>query len=583
MRCGVSSVALSVNQRQSDLDWIFQVFERNYAPLEYKKESLNINFESVKNECRERNQKIPISMKGNAEFNSLVSECVSKFKDAHTSILLGGAISLGKAQVSYLGFTTERTKNNNEDALLVKNFLPSTNDPNYPIKIDDVIIKVDDQLVKLALEEIVTERDLGQVETNLTVAAENFPLRNSLSNRLPQKSEISFTILRNNEEIKVTLPWIIKDYYTFETEQSIAKKSVQNGTSQPSQPSSPNLPPLPTGSSGLFNELYNRMMMSFSPLDGILTLIKKWNAYTPLKVLTEASFTYFEINPTIAFIENNIFQDSTQNINSLRDLPIVDEISNKSFAAYLLQKKEDSPLVGYIYLPSFSISDPDVFNFEELIKKINKLQVKGLIIDLIDNGGGSLVHGMRVANLLTQNLIDFPNIEVRLNDNWLDTFSQTAIKAPSDSEREWAKRISERLKTDLTKNQRLSSSFSTKELDPFFSQAPKKSALGQKTKIVFLVNEMCASMCDIFATVARDNKLGIIVGTQTMGAGGNVTMHAASPSSHFVLRQTESLIKSKSSYIENNGVIPDVITDTVSDRRKRFKNTIDKALDLAIQ
>jgi C-terminal processing protease CtpA/Prc len=44
-----------------------------------------------------------------------------------------------------------------------------------------------------------------------------------------------------------------------------------------------------------------------------------------------------------------------------------------------------------------------------------------------------------------------------------------------------------------------------------------------------------------------------------MGAGGNVVDHYEAPNSHFDVRQTESLIlRRDGSYLENNGVEPDV-------------------------
>ena len=50
-----------------------------------------------------------------------------------------------------------------------------------------------------------------------------------------------------------------------------------------------------------------------------------------------------------------------------------------------------------------------------------------------------------------------------------------------------------------------------------------------------------------------------IIGSRTMGAGGNVVMHHHAPNSHLMVRQTESLILRRSGdYIENNGIQPDI-------------------------
>jgi C-terminal processing protease CtpA/Prc len=91
-------------------------------------------------------------------------------------------------------------------------------------------------------------------------------------------------------------------------------------------------------------------------------------------------------------------------------------------------------------------------------------------------------------------------------------------------------------------------------------------------------------MCDIFASTFRDNQLGTIVGSQSMGAGGNVVPHASSPVSQILLNQTESLIVDvKGEYLENRGVVPDVAVDTIMDRANSFSTTYTKALEILNQ
>ncbi len=88
-------------------------------------------------------------------------------------------------------------------------------------------------------------------------------------------------------------------------------------------------------------------------------------------------------------------------------------------------------------------------------------------------------------------------------------------------------------------------------------------------------------MCDIFASVFKDNKLGAIVGSQTMGAGGNVVMHGVAPVSKAIVMQTESLVvDANGKYLENRGVVPDVAMDTLLDRSADYSETYLKALEL---
>jgi C-terminal processing protease CtpA/Prc len=89
-------------------------------------------------------------------------------------------------------------------------------------------------------------------------------------------------------------------------------------------------------------------------------------------------------------------------------------------------------------------------------------------------------------------------------------------------------------------------------------------------------------MCDIFTSSMKDNGLATVVGSKTMGAGGNVTTHIASPVAGLILNQTESLLYNKAgAELENNGVEPDVALDTVEARDGKYSSVIAKALELA--
>ncbi|MBC7692157.1 MAG: hypothetical protein H7222_10335 [Methylotenera sp.] len=122
--------------------------------------------------------------------------------------------------------------------------------------------------------------------------------------------------------------------------------------------------------------------------------------------------------------------------------------------------------VGYILVDTFSPAGDSAAvqkEFKATLKSMQMFGVENLIIDTLNNGRGSLILGMEMAQALSSD------------------------------------------------------------------------------KIVLLVNEMCASMCDILA----DN----VVGHENDQA----------PSSHLALLQIESLmIRKDGTYLENNGVTPDV-------------------------
>jgi len=77
----------------------------------------------------------------------------------------------------------------------------------------------------------------------------------------------------------------------------------------------------------------------------------------------------------------------------------------------------------------------------------------------------------------------------------------------------------------------------------------------------------------------QDAGLAKVVGTQTMGAGGNVVNYNQAPNSHFDVRQTESLILRKDgSYIENVGVTPDVVVPVADYAGSKYKEVREAGL-----
>jgi C-terminal processing protease CtpA/Prc len=208
--------------------------------------------------------------------------------------------------------------------------------------------------------------------------------------------------------------------------------------------------------------------------------------------------------------------------------------------------------------------------------------VDDVVIDLINNGGGSLRLGMELAQALSNDKVVMSDMQYRLSDSWLDEFQDDSLNGPSDAERELSRRVYEIFKEDQTKGLRLSRAMSAETLMPFVLNPNKE--LERKFNIVLLTNEMCASMCDIFSAILKDNKMAKIVGAKTMGAGGNVVDHEQAPNSHLMVRQTESLmLRRDGTYIENNGIEPDVALDVTLSSNENYKAVKEKALDLLIR
>ncbi|RKL64095.1 S41 family peptidase [Thermoanaerobacteraceae bacterium SP2] len=146
--------------------------------------------------------------------------------------------------------------------------------------------------------------------------------------------------------------------------------------------------------------------------------------------------------------------------NLLRFELVRDNIRLKTVAYEMMDKS-----IGYIKITSFDSYTSDEFN--NAITELKKKGVKGLILDLRNNPGGSLYESVKVAD--------------RILGKGLVVYTE-----------------------DRNKN----------KLEEYYSGESKLSI-----PLVVLVNENSASASEILAGAIQDYKAGILVGTKTFGKG----------------------------------------------------------------
>jgi C-terminal processing protease CtpA/Prc len=552
---------LTKDQKQADLMWLFSQFDENYAPLEYKAGKLGFNYTDLK----AKYLKDADATATNEQFYRLMSKFVSEFQDAHTSTTQNFSFLPKRSNIAYLGFDGIRKG----DGLLVTALLPSyVMAPNYPVKLGDTILKMDGQSLPDLVKAMAVERQhLGNPESNLTAHMPKLFSKTTGNDALPAAdASAKLTIRRGFSTLDVVVPWITKDMQDFLREQQqFTKKEVSVGA---------------TEHLGLTLEKFFQFALAgFSDqakvkpgvIDQLLRTSKDYQFYK--------SFVYVDKSPTwgSAMVAETLQQSfatpptSVEKLKMKRFVPAsaVFVNANAVYPTYVTGEKVfgvdgkatgETKLVATMYLDTFSPSGAEPAVLKEVSDTLYALQtlgVKDLVIDMIDNGGGSLSLGLQMAQLFSNQRIIMPEMQFKLSNTWIDEFESGSIKGGNDAERELFRRVYDGLSKDLESGLNLSSKWSTEALMPF--AVKPNDRLKNSMNVVLLVNEMCASMCDIFSAVMQDNKLATVVGAQTMGAGGNVVMHGEAPNSHMWVSQTESLILRKDgSYIENNGIKPDV-------------------------
>ncbi len=565
---------LTAEEKIADMEWAYSVFGANYAPLEYKAQRYGFDWDALKTRYREEAR----VTQSNDEFYAVLHKFVSEFKDAHTSSSLTNSDLPGRARVAYLGFSGERKG----DALLVKELLPTIDeDSSYPIHVGDEIIKIDGvALTDIVRGEMVKSRDLGQDESNLSFHFNKIFTRISTARALPARDVAVLTVKDDDQEREVQLPWVTKDLVQFRTEQAEARAAAE----APAAPASPSVGSL----------VERPQFLALLGFDGHII-----DPVAALASVTRGSRSFSMLN-TFRFIDDvaawtTNLHAPVAGVETMRRVRNVPERAQfieaaRTYPTYVTREpvlnaagqRTGSRLVATMLLDTFSPAATEETvstEFKNTLNAMKELGVNDLVIDLINNGGGSVSLGMHLAQALSNTLIEMPQIQFRLNDDWLDDIQQASLEGDSDAERELARRLFETMQADAASGRRLSRPVSTQLLVPFEIQANRD--LEQRLNIVLMVNEMCASMCDIFTAVLKDNGMARVVGARTMGAGGNVVgKNSSAPNSGLELRQTESLIlRRDGSYIENNGVEPDVVFAVNESADEKYDGVRAKALE----
>jgi C-terminal processing protease CtpA/Prc len=637
----VPSKVLTLAQKELDMKWIFSKFDENYAPLEYKLEKYHLNYDDLKAKYLAS----ALATKNNEEFYHVMQRFVAEFKDAHTTTSLNDGGLPNRAKIAYLGFTGKRVGS----SLVVTEILPTFKQEgsHFPIHEGDEITAMDGRpLTDIIEKDSTLLHHLGQDESNLTFHMNRLFTRVSFSQIFPTEQNAVLTVKRPVEvapakkrghkrkasedqddhaegafeEVELTIPWVIRDIYEFRKDQKLAvlegggseadldledDEGLSDGDDQESQAKA----------------LRRKMLGFFSlndPKTGLTSFLglRTFSGHAPNFVRMAES----KINRgPRAFLDSFYLSNQIEGWTTAVSLdaggePMLDRERPLESYKKLRTIPEDAKwitsedavyptyvsahpgggkkkLIAYMYLDTFSPqaeSDEVVEEVKQTLESLEFYGIHELIIDLINNGGGNLDLGMKLSQALSSKRVEMPAIQFRTSQSWIDQFESMSLKSGSDAEKELARRVFVQLSDEYKKGMRLSSPVSAGVLVPF--ELEPNNRLKSKFEMVLLVNEMCTSMCDIFAAILQDNRMARVVGSRTMGAGGNVETHYQAPHSHLELRQTESLILRRAvkpngsvvetQYVENNGVTPDYEMDVSATVMDKYRGVRETALEI---
>ncbi|MEM6731201.1 MAG: protease-like activity factor CPAF, partial [Myxococcota bacterium] len=201
------------------------------------------------------------------------------------------------------------------------------------------------------------------------------------------------------------------------------------------------------------------------------------------------------------------------------------------FHAYIF-KMSDGKKVGYVRIPHYNAAQAEVLQFIPIMARM-QFQTDGLIIDQINNPGGSVGYLYSLAAMLTDELLYTPRHRMNITQREVDNAYN--VLEINDSEFE-AQGIPESLRNTLRDNAR----FIVQQwregktrTDPYhlgLGDYIEPSPLIRYSKpLMVITNELDFSGGDFFPAILQDNERAKIFGTRTAGAGGYVGLIDQTP------------------------------------------------------
>lgn len=242
----------------------------------------------------------------------------------------------------------------------------------------------------------------------------------------------------------------------------------------------------------------------------------------------KGSTVFLEISPSAGSSESKV-------ISIVRDEVKLEEQSAKK-EVLLIKNGDKTHKIGVIDIPTFYIdfqgrmeNKPDYTSTTrdvlKLIQELKKEKIEGLVIDLRNNGGGSLEEAINLTGLF---IGSGPVVQVR------NASGQVEILA---------------------------------------AQYPFISYDGPLT---VLVNRLSASASEIFAGAIQDYGRGLVLGNQTFGKG---TVQSLRPLRSGQLKITQAkFYRISGDSTQNKGVIPDIEFPSLLDSSKIGESALDEAM-----
>lgn len=497
----------------ADLDIIKNEIEINYAPLEWKRLSINWNLNQEIEKAREKILKTEILT--SRKYQKVIHDLFNSLQDLHVGV------NFYSTEYAVLPFLVQGADS--------RYFVVWVDDQwtalkGIPLQIGDEILLFDSRPIADIIQEIHhSTYGLNDKETFRHLSELHLTVREgSASTYVPQGPvEIVYKSYRK------------ADPDTFVTEWQYLPEEISNDFAIPLKPSLLGKHPFFYKSRLL--PLYARLKSFKTRYEGILLGAKK-SLFPPLgPIKWKSNSTYFD-----AYI-------------------------------YLLKGKN----IGYVRIPTFHAEMEEAEEFRKIIAAMES-RTQALIIDVMNNPGGYAFHAYALASMLTDKpLLNLKEQMTITQEDVYFALKEAEILSYVDTNEDAVEilghdicgyPVDKELAAAILKNTRFIRE--QYKLGKFFTDPYPVEGLEfirphSKTRytkpILILTNSLSVSCGDLLPALLKDNERAKTLGFQTAGAGGYMLVKNYSNRfglAHFTL--TGSLIyRLNGEPIENQGIQPD--------------------------
>ena len=507
---------MTPDQKATDFQQLAAVYAINYGPAQWKRDALHVDLLDIGTWLKEA-----AATPDDLSFYELCVQYVASLKDAHSGFYVPSSYTVS------LPFLADIY----DGKVRVDSLDPALGGENYPVGLGDEILAMDEVDVATLLDQLSAYASTGNAESTRRIAAAYLSTR-------PQQLMPKVANLGDQVSIKVRHATGIEETITLDWLKAgqpltVIGPVISPYTSPPANTPSAVRPP------------------KAAVADYMAPLLKLRDMrLPPAKFIRGFGETHppFYLPP-----------DFSQRMGSPGDV------------FYSGTYLRDGVRIGFIRIPSFeAFYATYIFQAEIAYMQEN---TDGLVLDVTRNPGGDGCYAQDLLSLVIPTEFRTIGLEIRATRNWVTSFEDALALArnsgaPKEVVQEYESIVNEVEKAYMTPSGRTAP---LPICGPSLNTQPYTDDTGAVvayTKpVILLIDAFSASAADMFAAAFQDAARGPVVGSRTMGAGGNVEDFAnVTTYSTGEATITESLMVRKApiqseygptAYIENVGVRPD--------------------------